>query len=357
MRHNIDTITSSKRIAAVVITTVAAILGLSASAASAAVYSVLGTQGRGLNVRTEPHLSTSILSNLPEGTAINIVCQTRGENVVASTMWDKIDQPVAGYVADYYTSTPNVNSPSPGLPSCEESSSNTNTSTNQNGNSNQTQSTTQTRHSNGGQQVYFTVAGQSCGPVTGAVTVSGANQYGDSATWTGSSSDGRSAFTRGWWWVGHVVVRFGRHVINGYVPPAHDQTDGSTPGQVTVTCSGTKYYPVWLRFNNLGGKVFLLINNDVAYDPLFHKYVSRWYTFGYWDGHYVYELNDHVGLDINDGELVIAESTDHWSILGGAIARGRVCLTGLSGAAGAPEIKAAIVAWCGVGGAVGAYIR
>jgi hypothetical protein len=328
-----------------------------AASAQAAVYSVIGTGGNGLNVRTAPSLGAGLVSNLRDGIAIDIVCQTRGDNVVASTMWDKIDQPVDGYVADYYTTTPVVNNPSPGLPTCGDSPPTTDTNTATNQNTSNSNSNTSARHSSGGQQVYFTVSGQSCGPLAGAVTVSGPNQYGESVTWTGSSSDGRSVFTRGWWWDGHVVIRFGRHAVGGYVPAAHDVTDGKTAGQVTITCSGTKYFPTYWRYNSLGGKVYLLLNNDLAFDPLFGKYISRSLTFGYWDGHFVYEFNDHVGVDINSGQLVIAQSTDHWSILGGAIAGGKVCSTGLSGAAAVPEVKAAIVAWCAVGGAAGAYIR
>lgn len=107
-----------KRILVAGSTTLAMSTVVSAASAQATVYSVIGTQGNGLNVRTAPSLSAGLVSNLRDGTAIDIVCQTRGDNVVASTMWDKIDQPVDGYVADYYTTTPVVNNPSPGLPTC-----------------------------------------------------------------------------------------------------------------------------------------------------------------------------------------------------------------------------------------------
>jgi hypothetical protein len=52
--------------------------------------------------------------------SIDIVCQTRGDQVVGSTMWDRIDSPISGYVADWYTTTPVVNGPSPGLPDCQQ---------------------------------------------------------------------------------------------------------------------------------------------------------------------------------------------------------------------------------------------
>src|SRR5262245_60954152 len=89
------------------------------SAQAAATYSVAGTGGT-LRVHTDHTLGSDVVANLRDGTPIEIVCQTRGDQVVGSTMWDRIDQPVRGYVADWYTSTPVVNNPSPGLPSCAD---------------------------------------------------------------------------------------------------------------------------------------------------------------------------------------------------------------------------------------------
>ncbi len=88
-----------------------------AASAQAATYSVVGTGGT-LHVRTAPQLAAPIVASLRDGTPMNIVCQTRGDHVAGSTMWDRIDQPVTGYVADWYTTTPVVNNPSPGLPTC-----------------------------------------------------------------------------------------------------------------------------------------------------------------------------------------------------------------------------------------------
>jgi hypothetical protein len=90
-----------------------------ATRAQAAVFQVVGTGGT-LHIRTAPTLGAPIIGSLPDGTAVNIVCQTRGDQVGGSTMWDAIDQPTNGYIADWYTTTPNVNAPSPGLPSCPQ---------------------------------------------------------------------------------------------------------------------------------------------------------------------------------------------------------------------------------------------
>jgi hypothetical protein len=92
-----------------------------APGAQAAPFRVVGTGGT-LHVRTAPSLGAIKVEggDLPDGTIINIVCQTRGDQVVGSTMWDRIDGRVAGYVADWYTTTPVVNNPSPGLPDCSQ---------------------------------------------------------------------------------------------------------------------------------------------------------------------------------------------------------------------------------------------
>ncbi|HXA54152.1 MAG TPA: hypothetical protein VNV37_04680 [Solirubrobacteraceae bacterium] len=82
---------------------------------------MIGTEGHGLNVRTAPSLGAGLVSNLRDGTAINIICQTRGDDVMGSTMWDEIEGPVDGYLADYYTTTPVFDNPSPGLPECSAS--------------------------------------------------------------------------------------------------------------------------------------------------------------------------------------------------------------------------------------------
>jgi hypothetical protein len=105
-----------KTIALAAATALASAVALTANA-QAAEYHVIGTEGT-LHVRTAPSLSAPIVGNLGDGTTINILCQTRGDQVAGSTMWDKINSPVVGYVSDWYTTTPVINNPSPGLPEC-----------------------------------------------------------------------------------------------------------------------------------------------------------------------------------------------------------------------------------------------
>jgi hypothetical protein len=91
---------------------------LTTAAASAAAYQVVGVGSGTLHVHNGPSLAASVIGNLPNGTSINVVCQTTGDPVNGSAIWDQIDSPTTGYVADWYTSTPNVGTWSPGIPQC-----------------------------------------------------------------------------------------------------------------------------------------------------------------------------------------------------------------------------------------------
>src|SRR5260370_34555075 len=49
---------------------------------------------------------------------VTIDCETQGERIESSPVWDKITSPIAGYVSDWWISTPNVGVYSPGLGVC-----------------------------------------------------------------------------------------------------------------------------------------------------------------------------------------------------------------------------------------------
>lgn len=80
-------------------------------------YAVYGTGTDGLFERTGPGSSYSEVGVLPNGTAIQIACQTRSSSSVnGSPIWDLL---TTGYfVADYYVNTPVVGNFSPGLAQC-----------------------------------------------------------------------------------------------------------------------------------------------------------------------------------------------------------------------------------------------
>lgn len=72
-----------------------------------------------LIVRSGPGTSYSALGALPYGTRLSIVCQGYGSNVVRSAIWDQISSPWgAGWVSDWYVSTPGVGVFTPGLSQC-----------------------------------------------------------------------------------------------------------------------------------------------------------------------------------------------------------------------------------------------
>jgi len=104
------------------------VLGLTASlfvgaaSASAVGYNVTGTGGVGLRARSAPNTSSAIVRVIPEGGAIDIVCQTTGENIRGSAIWDKLAD--GSYISDFYTTTPVYAAYSPGLPVCGASTPN-----------------------------------------------------------------------------------------------------------------------------------------------------------------------------------------------------------------------------------------
>lgn len=208
-----------------------------------------------------------------------------------------------------------------------------------------------------GQQVDFDVGGQQCGPLTGTVTITGYNQNGQYSRWVGRSGDGHSVYARNWWWRGRVHVYWRGGVVSGYVTDSHDVSQGNYPNVVFVGCHGTRYFPAWRRFDNIGGKVYLVVSPWYLYDPLFKRYVVRSLTLGYWDGHYVYKVDDHIGFDINSGELVVAGSRDHWVVLQGAGEGAETCHAATHGLNWGPWewVEAPLIAWCGAAGAIGSF--
>jgi uncharacterized protein YraI len=69
-----------------------------------------------VNLRAGPGTSYQLAGRLAGGTPIDIVCQTMGENVNGSAVWDKLS--TGTYVSDWYTTTPAVGAYSPGIPQC-----------------------------------------------------------------------------------------------------------------------------------------------------------------------------------------------------------------------------------------------
>lgn len=58
----------------------------------------------GLNARTGPGTSYSVVRLLPKGAAIRVVCRTHGTKISTTSVWDKLTD--GSYVSDFYVSTP-----------------------------------------------------------------------------------------------------------------------------------------------------------------------------------------------------------------------------------------------------------
>jgi len=90
---------------------------LAVPVASATTYQVTGTGGAGVNARSAPSTSASIVGHYADGAGINITCQTNGSVVNGvSWVWDKLSG--GTYVSDYYTTTPTLDNFSTNLPNC-----------------------------------------------------------------------------------------------------------------------------------------------------------------------------------------------------------------------------------------------
>jgi hypothetical protein len=72
----------------------------------------------GLNVRAEPERAATRAAWLPEGATVTIECQTHGELVDGTDVWDRIEDP-PGYVLDAYMKTGYADW-IPGVPLCGE---------------------------------------------------------------------------------------------------------------------------------------------------------------------------------------------------------------------------------------------
>ncbi|GAA3287931.1 hypothetical protein Dvina_15535 [Dactylosporangium vinaceum] len=82
-------------------------------------YSVAGTGGAGLQVRTSPYdAAAGAVAVLGDGTPFVAECAVRGRNISGNTVWHQISSPAAGWISDYYTNTPGFNQYLPGEPEC-----------------------------------------------------------------------------------------------------------------------------------------------------------------------------------------------------------------------------------------------
>jgi hypothetical protein len=63
-------------------------------------FHVSGTGGLGLARRSQPSIDSTRIATIPEGDALAIDCQTTGDDVFGSVVWDRLAD--GGYVSDWY---------------------------------------------------------------------------------------------------------------------------------------------------------------------------------------------------------------------------------------------------------------
>lgn len=112
---------------AVCVTTIVGLLSTAAPAiAGITGYSVTGTGGTGLMVRTSPtDPNAAAVAVLADGTGFTAECAVRGRSVGGNTVWHLISAPANGWISDYYTTTPGFNQYIPGEPECNTTPSGT----------------------------------------------------------------------------------------------------------------------------------------------------------------------------------------------------------------------------------------
>lgn len=77
-------------------------------------YSV--TSGTALSGRTGPSSSYPVAKSYPSGSQVSVLCQTPGQKVGTTTLWDRLSD--GNYVSDYYVSTPSQTTWSAPVPRC-----------------------------------------------------------------------------------------------------------------------------------------------------------------------------------------------------------------------------------------------
>jgi uncharacterized protein YraI len=74
------------------------------------------TSGINLNARSGPSTSYPIVAKYSAGASLSVICQTAGERVGSTPVWDRLTN--GAWVADYYVSTPSKTTYSAPLPQC-----------------------------------------------------------------------------------------------------------------------------------------------------------------------------------------------------------------------------------------------
>jgi hypothetical protein len=75
------------------------------------------TSNTELRARRGPAVrSCSVVRTYPPGSTVQVVCQTPGEKVKTTSVWDKLSD--GTYISDLYVSTPSKTTYSPPLPRC-----------------------------------------------------------------------------------------------------------------------------------------------------------------------------------------------------------------------------------------------
>lgn len=172
-----------------------------------------------------------------------------------------------------------------------------------------------------GQQVAFQLdcGSKSCPAGLDAVRITGKNQNGHSATWTGSGDGGVRIETKGWWWVGNIKIYYN---VN-HKPGAESPVDAWVPKSNN---SGFEYAPDHGGLSNnwvvVGNTMATFYYGSTQYDggenylgdtwiPISHGASINCASQGDPTGQYILFTKDtgYYGIGWND-------NTVYWGLLG-----------------------------------------
>ena len=155
-----------------------------------------------------------------------------------------------------------------------------------------------------GQQVDFNLA--YCGGGLQWASISGTNQWGNAATWSGTASNDY-VFPGGWWWFGNITVTYLQdgswHYVHAYIPQGNDGSFQYWSNIVLTDCHGSWRYETSTVYSGIGINS-TCVNGES--DPL--GYFTQYTRYS---GYYGYTWNEQISPN---GYSIAGNGTAPWLV-------------------------------------------
>ncbi len=155
-----------------------------------------------------------------------------------------------------------------------------------------------------GQQMDFNLI--DCGGGLQWAAISGTNQYGHAATWSGAAYNDY-VFPGGWWWVGNITVTYLQngswHSVHAYVPQGNDGSFQYWPNIVLADCHGSWRYETSTVYSGVGINASCVNgeSNPLGYFTQYTRY----------SGYYGYTWNEQISPN---GYSIAGSGTAPWLV-------------------------------------------